>query len=86
MTSLQRKYTVTYGVSPITTFGRPGYLRRAMDAGAQACRHQPTVADIAGSLHLPTGTVRNRLSATMTKLGARNRSEALHIAEDKGWI
>ena len=51
-----------------------------------ACRQQPTVADIAASLHLSPGTVRNHLSAAMTKLGARNRAEALHIAEEKGWI
>lgn len=121
----------------LTTFGRPGYLRRALDAGAQgylikdapaaelaksirratagdrvidpglaiaalaegdtpltaretevivASRHQPTVADIASSLHLSPGTVRNHLSAAMTKLGARNRAEALHIAEEKGWV
>ena len=121
----------------LTTFGRPGYLRRALNAGAQgylikdapaaelarsirramagerivdpglaiaalaegdtpltaretevivASRHQPTVADIASSLHLSPGTVRNHLSAAMTKLGARNRAEALHIAEEKGWV
>ena len=121
----------------LTTFGRPGYLRRAIDAQVRgylikdapaaelaksirramagervidpglalaaltegttpltarevevilACRHQPTVADIAASLHLSPGTVRNHLSAAMTKLGARNRAEALRIAEDKGWL
>ncbi len=121
----------------LTTFGRPGYLRRAMDAGAQgflikdapaaqlarsirramtgervidpalaiaaltegdcpltpreqdvirACRDRATVADIAASVHLSSGTTRNHLSSAMTKLGARNRAEALRIAEDKGWL
>jgi two-component system, NarL family, response regulator DesR len=51
-----------------------------------ACREQPTVADIAAALHLSPGTVRNHLSAAMTKLGAHNRAEALRIAQDKGWL
>src|SRR5947209_12766004 len=121
----------------LTTFGRPGYLRRAMDAGVWgflikdapaaelarsirrvmagervvdpglaiaaladgnnpltarerevmvACRTEPTVADIAGALHLSAGTVRNHLSAAMTKLGAHNRAEALRLAEERGWL
>ncbi len=121
----------------LTTFSRPGHLRRAMDAGVWAflikaapaaelarsirramagervidaglaiaalterdtpltareqevilaCRNQPTVADIAAAVHLSPGTVRNHLSAAMTKLGAHNRAEALRIAQDKGWV
>ena len=121
----------------LTTFGRPGYLRRAMDAGVcgflikdapaaeltrsirramagervvdpglaiaalaegtspltgrerdviLASRDQPTVADIANALHLSPGTVRNHLSAAMTKLGAHNRAEALRMAEERGWL
>ena len=121
----------------LTTFGRPGYLRRAMDAGVcgflikdapaaeltrsirramagervvdpglaiaalaegtspltgrerdviLASRDQPTVADIATALHLSPGTVRNHLSAAMTKLGAHNRAEALRMAEERGWL
>jgi two-component system, NarL family, response regulator DesR len=30
--------------------------------------------------------VRNYLSAAIRKLGARNRAEALRIAEEKGWL
>ena len=30
--------------------------------------------------------MRNYLSAAIRKLGARNRAEALRIAEDKGWL
>jgi two-component system response regulator DesR len=121
----------------LTTYARPGYLRRAMDAGVRgflvkdgpaaelaksirrvmagervvdpglavaalaegnsplttreqevvrAVGHQPTVADIAAALHLSAGTVRNHLSAAMIKLGARNRAEALRIAQEKGWL
>jgi two-component system response regulator DesR len=121
----------------LTTFGRPGYLRRAMEAGASgfllkdapaqelasairravagerivdpglaaaalsegespltarehevlvASRNYATVADIAGALYLSPGTVRNHLSSVMQKLDARNRAEALKLAEEKGWL
>jgi two-component system, NarL family, response regulator DesR len=121
----------------LTTFGRPGYLRRAIESGAQgfllkdapagqladairevnagrrvidpglaaaaiadgvspltqrehdvlaaATRHA-TAAEIAAQLYLSEGTVRNYLSAAMRKLGARNRAEAVRIAEEKGWL
>jgi two-component system response regulator DesR len=121
----------------LTTFGRPGYLRRALERGASgfllkdaparelaaavravhaglravdpalaaealaegtspltsreaevltaAARHA-TVADISRALHLSEGTVRNYLSASMRKLGARNRSEAVDRATEKGWL
>lgn len=120
-----------------TTFGRPGYLTRAMSAGAvgfvvkdsppeqlvEAVRrvHQGmrvvdpvlaaeslakgnspltdrerdvlrfasrggTVSDLARSLHLSEGTVRNHLSAAMGKTGGRTRAEAARIAEDCGWL
>jgi two-component system, NarL family, response regulator DesR len=121
----------------LTTFGRPGYLRRAMESGASgfllkdapaqelasairravagervvdpglaaaalsegespltarehevlaASKNYATVADIAGALYLSPGTVRNHLSSVMQKLNARNRAEALKLAEEKGWI
>ncbi|MFI7521876.1 response regulator transcription factor [Micromonospora globbae] len=121
----------------VTTFGRPGYLRRAMEAGAngfvvkdtparqlaeavrrvhaglrvvdptlaaetlatgasplteretdvlRAARHGGTVADLAAALHLSEGTVRNHLSAAIGKTGARNRAEAVRIAEQNGWL
>ena len=121
----------------LTTFGRPGYLRRAMETGASgfllkdapapelasairravagervvdpglaaaalsegdspltarehevlaASKNYATVADIAGALYLSQGTVRNHLSSVMQKLNARNRAEALKLAEEKGWI
>jgi two-component system response regulator DesR len=121
----------------LTTFGRPGYLRRAMEAGASgflvkdgpaeqlaevirravkgervidpglaaaalsagpnplsprerdvlaASAGGATVAEVAGSLFLSEGTVRNYLSAAIQKTGARNRIEAARIAERNGWL
>lgn len=121
----------------LTTFGRPGYVRRAMAAGASgfllkdapaqdlaravrravagerivdpglaatalsqgdsplttreqevlaASRHHPTVAELAAALHLSPGTVRNHISAAIGKLDARNRLDAVRIAEDNGWL
>ncbi len=121
----------------LTTFGRPGYLRKAMESGvvgfllkdapstqlATAIRRamagerivDPTLAmaalsegnnpltererevlaaatggasisEIASSLSLSEGTVRNYLSVAIQKLNARNRVEAAHIAEQKGWL
>lgn len=121
----------------LTTFGRPGYLRRAMEAGVLgfvvkdapadaladavrrvaagervvdpdlatatlaggpspltarerdvlvASRGGATVADIAGRLFLSEGTVRNHLSAAISKTGVRNRTEALRVAEERGWL
>jgi two-component system response regulator DesR len=45
-----------------------------------------SIAEIAGSLFLSEGTVRNYLSLAIQKLGARNRIEAARIAEQKGWL
>jgi two-component system response regulator DesR len=121
----------------LTTFGRPGYLRRAMESGvagfvikdapadqlAVAIRRVvagervidpalalaalgegsnpltpregevlaasaggASIADIAATLHLSEGTVRNYLSEAIQKLEARNRVEAAHIAREKGWL
>jgi two-component system response regulator DesR len=43
-------------------------------------------AEIANSLNLSEGTVRNYLSEAIAKLGAGNRVEAARIARDKGWL
>ncbi|HEX6159293.1 MAG TPA: response regulator transcription factor [Thermoanaerobaculia bacterium] len=45
-----------------------------------------TSADIAGTLHLSEGTVRNYLSEAINKMGAGNRVEASRIAREKGWL
>jgi two-component system response regulator DesR len=121
----------------VTTFGRPGYLRRALEVGAsgfvvkdtparqladavrrvhaglraidpalaeeslvsgdsplsaretevlRAARDGGTVADLARTLHLAEGTVRNHLSAAIGKTGARTRAEAVRLAEENGWL
>ncbi|MEV8609956.1 response regulator transcription factor [Amycolatopsis sp. NPDC051373] len=121
----------------LTTFGRAGYLRRAMEAGAVgfvvkdapaetlaaairrvvagervvdpalavatlaagespltarerdvliAARSGVSVAEIAATLYLSEGTVRNYLSAAIAKTGTRNRMEALRVADERGWL
>ncbi|MCW2891284.1 MAG: two-component system, NarL family, response regulator DesR [Trebonia sp.] len=123
----------------LTTFGRPGYLRRAMESGASgfivkdspadklartirdvlagqrvidpdlaaaalaagpspltpretdvlaaAAREEgATLAQLAAALYLSEGTVRNYLSSCIQKSGARNRAEAIRIAQAHGWL
>ncbi|MFJ8957593.1 response regulator [Streptomyces sp. NPDC102381] len=41
---------------------------------------------IAARLRLAGGTVRNYLSVVVTKLGARNRVDAIRIAREAGWL
>lgn len=45
-----------------------------------------TTGDIADTLGLSEGTVRNYLSEAMTKVGAVTRVEASRIARAKGWL
>ena len=123
----------------LTTFGRPGYLRRAMESGASgfivkdspadklvrtirdvlagqrvidpdlaaaalaegaspltprekdvlaaaAGEEGATLAQIAAALYLSEGTVRNYLSSCIQKTGARNRAEAIRVAQARGWL
>jgi two-component system response regulator DesR len=65
------------GDSPLTA--------RESEVLAATASHD-AIADIAGRLHLSPGTVRNHLSAAIQKLGARNRAEAVEIAQQKGWL
>jgi two-component system, NarL family, response regulator DesR len=65
------------GDSPLTD--------RETEVLAAAASHD-AVADVAARLHLSPGTVRNHLSAAIQKLGARNRAEAVQIAQRKGWL
>ena len=44
------------------------------------------VAQIADSLHLSAGTVRNHLSSAIGKTGEANRIAAAHLAREQGWI
>lgn len=43
-------------------------------------------SEIAASLYLSVGTVRNYLTTIVAKLNARNRVDAIRIARDAGWI
>jgi two-component system, NarL family, response regulator DesR len=121
----------------LTTFGRAGYLRRAMEAGAvgfvvkdappevlaqairrvmigervvdpalaalalaagdspltarerdvlAVARSGASVAEIASKLFLSEGTARNYLSSAIAKTSARNRMDALRIADERGWL
>ncbi|SCL36107.1 two-component system, NarL family, response regulator DesR [Micromonospora nigra] len=44
------------------------------------------VTEVAGSLGLAPGTVRNHLGRIIRKAGARTRVEAVRVARDAGWI
>jgi two-component system response regulator DesR len=121
----------------VTTFGRAGFLRRALQAGASgfvvkdtparqlaeavrrvhsglrvvdpalaadslaggespltpretevlvAARAGGSVADIAKHVSLSEGTVRNHLSSAIGKTMARNRADAVRIADEYGWL
>ena len=121
----------------VTTFGRPGYLARAMQAGASgfvvkdtpaaeladavrrvsqglrvvdpqlaaeslaqgdsplteretdvlaAARDGGSIADIARTVHLSKGTVKNHLSSAIGKTGGRNRADAVRVAVERGWL
>jgi two-component system response regulator DesR len=66
-----------YGASPLTA--------REREVLAEAARGAPA-EEIAARLHLSTGTVRNYLTAAVGKTGARNKVDAVRIAQDAGWI
>ncbi|RRR52971.1 DNA-binding response regulator [Streptococcus suis] len=42
--------------------------------------------EIASQLHLSDGTVRNYMTSILSKLGAENRTAAVKIAQEKGYI
>ncbi|MGW4565116.1 response regulator transcription factor [Streptomyces sp. NPDC004561] len=45
-----------------------------------------SMAEIARSLHLSHGTVRNYMAAITRKTGARNRIDAIRISRGEGWV
>ncbi|NUP03655.1 MAG: response regulator transcription factor [Nonomuraea sp.] len=63
--------------NPLTA--READVLRLVAGGAEA-------TDIAARLHLTAGTVRNYLTAIVAKLNARNRTDAVRIATEAGWI
>jgi two-component system response regulator DesR len=75
----------------------PALAARALRAGScplssrereilAACAEGLSTAEIATRQWLSDGTVRNRVSEILAKLGARNRAEAVQIARDNGWL
>lgn len=52
----------------------------------RASRTGASVNEIAAQVHLAPGTVRNYLSAAITKLGVSSRHAAAHRAWEEGWI
>jgi two-component system, NarL family, response regulator DesR len=65
------------GESPLTP--READVLRAAQAGT-------STDEIADSLALSSTTVRNYLSNAITKVGGRNRIDAIRIALDAGWL
>ena len=63
--------------NPLTS--READVLRLAAGGADA-------ADNAGRLLLGAGTVRNYLTTIVAKLNARNRTDAVRIATEAGWI
>jgi two-component system response regulator DesR len=72
-------------------------VQRALTAGAgplsarereilRACADGLSTAETAARLWLFEGTVRNRVSEVLSKLGVRNRVEAVQIASESGWL
>jgi two-component system, NarL family, response regulator DesR len=75
----------------------PGLAAQALRAGSSplserereilaACAGGLATAEIATRLWLSEGTVRNRVSEILSKLGARNRAEAVQLATENGWL
>ncbi|GGT84536.1 MULTISPECIES: response regulator transcription factor [Streptomyces] len=58
--------------------------RRELSVLSLAANGAP-VAEIAGALHLSKGTVRNYMASVIRKVGARNRVDAIRIAQGAGW-
>lgn len=65
---------------------RPQSPHRAGSGCAATDAGGATPREVATSLHLSYGTVRNYLASSVTKLNARNRVDAIRIAAEAGWI
>ncbi|MFJ8073248.1 DNA-binding response regulator [Streptomyces sp. NPDC096176] len=58
--------------------------QRELSVLALAAKGEP-IAEVAASLHLSQGTVRNYMASAIRKVGARNRVDAIRIAQGAGW-
>jgi two-component system response regulator DesR len=65
------------GTSPLTA-REAEVLRVAADGGS--------TEEIGQQVYLSPATVRNYLSSSISKLGARNRIDAIRIAREAGWL
>jgi two-component system response regulator DesR len=65
---------------------RPSPLTLREAEALRAAAKGFTTTEISVSLCLTVGTVRNYLSRAIAKLGARNRVEAIRIADESGWL
>jgi two-component system response regulator DesR len=68
---------VETGASPLTE-RETDVLRAAVSGGS--------TEEIGSLLNLSPATVRNYLSNAISKLGARNRMDAVRIAKEAGWL
>jgi two-component system, NarL family, response regulator DesR len=59
--------------------------QREADVLRLAAKGEPAL-EIADQLYLSVGTVRNYMSRAIGKTGARNRIDAIRIAEGAGWL
>ncbi|MHC2998069.1 response regulator [Microbacterium sp. HJ5] len=64
---------------------RPPLSGRELDV-LRAGRRGETTGQIARTLSLAPGTVRNHVSAILTKLHVSTRQQAVLLAEERGWI
>lgn len=89
VTALRRVHAGEYVVAPelaMAAWGPASPLTEREQELLRAVAEGASNAGIAMRLHLAEGTVRNYLSTAMTKLGARNRTDAARIAHEHGWL
>lgn len=74
------------GLAPGTPGRRACPLTSRELEALQAAAQGSSTAEIAATLCLSAGTVRNYLSCAMAKTDARNRVDAIRIAGESGWL
>ena len=71
---------------PAGRYPAPAPLTRRELSVLSLAAEGASIAEIAGSLHLSHGTVRNYMAAITRKTGARNRIDAIRISQGQGWL